>query len=115
MRKLAIVVALSALVAGAYADIVVGNGKIETESRKLGVFSSVSFSGAGILRVHKGAWKVDVTSDSNVLPYISTEVSGGDLKIGVEPFNSIMSFTKLQIDVSMPALGSVAVAGSGDA
>lgn len=115
MRKIILSIAMAALVAGAYADIVVGNGKVETESRRVGAFSSISLNGAGTLRVHRGALKVEITSDSNILPYITATVLGDELRIGIEPFNSIMSSTKLQYDVSLPELRGVGIAGSGDA
>jgi hypothetical protein len=115
MRKIILSIALAAFVAGAYADIVVGNGKVETESRRVGAFSSISLNGTGTLRVHRGALKVEITSDSNILPYITATVSGDELRIGIEPFNTVMSATKLQFDVSLPELRGVGVAGSGDA
>ena len=114
MRKIILLIVMAALVAVAYADIIVGNGRVETESRKVAAFSSISLNGSGTLRVHRGSLKVEITSDSNILPYITATVSGDELRIGVEPFNSIMSATKLQFDVSLPELRGVGVAGSGN-
>lgn len=114
MRKIILSIVMAALVAVAYADIIVGNGRVETESRKVAAFSSISLNGSGTLRVHRGSLKVEITSDSNILPYITATVSGDELRIGVEPFNSIMSATKLQFDVSLPELRGVGVAGSGN-
>jgi hypothetical protein len=106
---------LTAFVVGASADIVVGNGKVSSETRSLPAFSSISVSGSGILKVHKGTQKVDLTSDSNILPYITTTVSGGELKIGFKPFTSIMGSSKIEYDVTIPDLTGVRLSGSGDA
>jgi hypothetical protein len=99
----------------AFGDIVRGNGKVETEGRNVSGFSSVSVSGSGTLRVHEGSQKVEIKADSNILPYITTEVYGGELKIGLKPFTSIAGATKLEYEVTLPSLKAVRLSGSGDA
>jgi hypothetical protein len=98
-----------------FADMVRGNGKVETEGRSVSAFTSVSVSGSGTLRVREGSRKVEITADSNLLPYITTEVSGGELKIGLKPFTSISHATKMEYDVTVPSLEGVRLSGSGDA
>jgi hypothetical protein len=115
MRKLIASLMLSALALGAFADIVSGNGQVKTERRSLPAFRSIGVSGSGILRVHRGGQKVEITSDSNILGYITTEVVGGELKIGFRPFTSILKSTKLEYDVTLPELTALRLAGSGDA
>ncbi len=119
MRARIIAAFLAASVIGtassAYADIVRGNGKVKTEGRSVSAFSSVSMAGSGNLRVHKGAGNIEITADSNILPYITTEVRGGELKIGFKPFTSIIRTTKLEFDVTVPSLEGVSISGSGDA
>ncbi len=115
MRALIATAMLALAALGASADIVSGNGKIESDRRSLPAFSSISVGGSGTLRVHRGGQRVEITADSNILPYITTTVSGNELKIGFKPFTSIMIATKLQFDVTLPELAAVRVAGSGDA
>jgi len=119
MRARIIAAFLAASILGsascAFADIVRGNGKVKTEGRSVSSFSSVIMSGSGNLRIRKGAQKLEITADSNILPYITTEVSGGRLKIGFKPFTSILSTTKLEFDVTVPSLEGVSLSGSGDA
>jgi hypothetical protein len=98
-----------------FADGIRGNGKVETESRSVTSFTSVSVSGSGTLRVHEGSQKVEISSDSNILPYITTEVVGGELKIGLKPFTSIFRATKMEYVVTVPSLKGVRLSGSGDA
>lgn len=106
---------LASLALGASADIVIGNGRVSTESRNVPAFKTISVSGSGTLRVHKGAQKVQIKSDSNILAYITTTVSGDELKIGFKPFSSILKLSKLEYDVTLPELEGVRLSGSGDA
>jgi hypothetical protein len=115
MRTFIVSAMLMAVALGASADIVIGNGKVETESRNLPAFRSILFSGSGTLRVHKGGRKVEITSDSNILPYIITEVSGGELRIGFAPDLTIRKPSKLSFDVTLPELSGLRLSGSGEA
>jgi hypothetical protein len=99
---------------GACADVVVGNGSIKTEERHLPAFSSIAVSGSGTLRVHRGHQRVAITSDSNILPYIVTTVSGDQLTIGLKPMASVLDSTKMEFDITIPDLSCVRLSGSGD-
>jgi hypothetical protein len=115
MRAFIAAIMLTAALAAVSADVVLGNGRVETEKRILPAFTSISVSGSGILRVHRGGQKVELTSDSNILPYITTSVSGNELVIGFKPFTSIMHSSKMQYDVTLPELVGLKISGSGDA
>jgi len=115
MRAVLVGLLLSLSLAALFADVLVGNGRVVTERRSLSSFTSISLSGTGILRVHRGAERVELSSDSNILPYITTSVSGGELSIGLEPLTGILSSTKLQYDISLPELAGLRISGSGDA
>jgi hypothetical protein len=106
---------LALLSFGAFADIVVGNGKIETERRELPAFSAINVGGAATLKVHRGAQKVEISCDSNILPYITTTVSGGELTIGFKQFTSIRSLTAMQFEIAVPELAGIRLSGSGEA
>lgn len=93
--------------------IVTGNGDVENESRELSGFSSVSLSGIGTLRVHSGAFKVEIISDANILPYITTKVVGSELRIGMKPGIRAYRPTKLEYDVTLPDLEGIGLSGSG--
>jgi Protein of unknown function (DUF2807). len=117
MRKLSLaaLVAAAAVAASSCGSFVIGNGTIESEARSVGSFSSIRVEGSGQLRVHKGNQYVEVSSDSNILPYITTRVSGSTLVIGFKSFTSITGATKLAYDVTLPSLDGVTLSGSGDA
>jgi hypothetical protein len=115
MRAFAFAIVLAAATSSACADVVIGNGKVEAERRTVPAFSSISVGGSGTLKVHRGGQRLTITSDSNILPYVTTEVSGSELKIGLKPMTSITRMTKLEFDVSLPELEGVEISGSGSA
>jgi hypothetical protein len=115
VRAFVISAMLGFSVLGVSANVVIGNGKIETERRSVPAFKSVALSGSGTLRVHKGESKVEVTCDSNILPYITTAVSNGELVIGFKPALILRNPSKIQFDVTLPDLRGMRIAGSGDA
>jgi hypothetical protein len=118
MRKITIAAAAiaAALIASSCENLglYIGNGTVTSETRSVAAFTSIRVTGSGTLRVHKGDQQVTVTSDSNIVPKITTSVSGTKLTIGIEPFTSICDATKLEYDVTLPSLEGVDLAGSGD-
>ncbi len=99
----------------AFAQIVVGNGRMETERRSVPAFRSVDFSGSGELEIRRGPQRLAVTADGNVLPFVETTVSGGRLHIGFKPGISIIKTSKLVVEIAMPELEALTISGSGDA
>jgi hypothetical protein len=70
-----------------------GSGTIVSETRAVEGFKSVSVGGSGTLRITQGDTEsLEVEADDNLLPYLRTEVSGGELKIWWERGN--LRFTK---------------------
>jgi uncharacterized protein (AIM24 family) len=100
---------------GAFAEIVIGNGKIETQSRELPAFGAINVGGSATLKVHRGAQKVEISCDSNILPYITTTVSDGELTIGFKPLASMMGSTTMQFEITLPELVGIRLSGSGQA
>mgnify|MGYP003394298551 CR=1 FL=1 len=91
-----------------------GNGDVTTESRSVSAFDSVRVEGAGLLSVHGGAQKVEITSDSSILPYVTTTVSGSTLIIGFKPGVSIHDPSSLEYDITMPSLSGIELDGACD-
>ena len=59
-----------------------GNGIPRTETRDSEGFNEISSSGDFIVSITPGnAYSVEVTAESNLLPYISTNVDGKTLRI----------------------------------
>jgi hypothetical protein len=114
--RLALII-FATLVGGSCAlgDSITANGDVRTEPRSVSTFSSVTLEGSGTLRVHQGSQDVEITADSNVLPYIQTTVSGSRLSIGIKPFTTIWGNPTLEFDVTLPSLNGVVLSGSGNA
>jgi len=89
-----------------------GNGDIESEERFETDFSSIGVSGSCKLRLHRGDYKIEVTSDSNLLPYINTRISGGTLYLGFKPFTWVVRKTELEFNVTLPELSRIGSSGS---
>jgi hypothetical protein len=95
--------------------ILFGNGEVATEERFVTAFKAIILRGFGSLRVHRGEQRIEISCDSNILPFISTAVSGGELRIGLKPLAWALRTSGLDIDVTLPELSGLGVSGSGSA
>jgi len=105
----------SLLPPSAFAQIIVGNGRMETERRSVSAFRSIAFSGSGELEIRPGSQMLAVTADANVLPFIESTVSGGRLHIGFKPGIAIIKASKVVVEITMPDLEALTISGSGSA
>ena len=70
-----------------------GSGTMVSETRSVEGFDAVSVGGSGTIHITQGDTEsLEVQADDNLLPYLRTEVSGGELKIWWERGN--LRFTK---------------------
>ncbi len=94
--------------------LIEASGTIVAEKRPLGEFSRIELSGAGRVTVALGGENaVTVSADAAVLPYVSSEVKDGTLRLrlkpGVRASGPAVSFT-----VSAKSVSFVKTSGSGD-
>ncbi len=91
-----------------------GDGDTTTEARQVAAFTRISNRGPLDLDVKEGPpLAVSVTIDRNLLPYVRTEVEGDTLVIAVrEP---VRPRGRATVTVTLPALASLELHGSGDA
>jgi hypothetical protein len=91
-----------------------GNGISRTESRSVSRFDQVSSSGDFLVTVMPGTgYSVEVTADSNLLPYIETDVVGSTLKIRTQGLYSLRDHDPIEIYITTPVLSGVTLSGSG--
>ena len=93
--------------------VVKGSGKKATDSRTVGEFTKVELSSSADMTITVGsAQTVVVESDDNIVPLITTTVSGETLTVGSSKGYS----TKLGVKVliTVPELEGVKIDGSGD-
>jgi hypothetical protein len=70
-----------------------GSGTIVSVTREVEGFDSISVGGSGSVQITQGDTEsLEVQADDNLLPYLRTEVSGGELKIWWDRGN--LRFTK---------------------
>lgn len=97
--------------------IVRGSGNLVTESRNVSNFDRVDLSGSGeVVITQSEAEALTVETDDNIMPYVTTEVRGGTLYLGLEArdFSRIPSPSRLRFTLSVKDLVGVDVSGSGD-
>jgi len=100
-------------VVSASPDFVQGSGRVRQETRTLAPFSSLHLSLAADVTVTKGASPAcTITADDNILPVITTQVSGGVLTISNS--KSFATNTQLSVRITAPSLSRLLVDGSGD-
>ncbi len=92
---------------------IVGSGNSKTEVREIGSFKNIHSAGSMSIVVTIGdAVSCKVTADDNVLPILETIVDGDTLKVGSK--QSFSSKTRIVVELTVPAVHSLHLAGSGD-
>jgi hypothetical protein len=93
----------------------VGSGKVITEKRAVGEFTSLELScSADVSLVQGDQLAVSIEGEDNILPLIETKVSGYMLIIDVKPNTSFRITKPLTVHITAPVLTSIRVTGSGD-
>lgn len=97
-----------------------GDGKISREQRALSGFDGISLAGHIELKVRQSATpRVELEADGNLLPLVETRIvdgrGGKTLEIGVKRGYQVTSRQPLRVEVDLPQLRAVAIAGSGKA
>ncbi|HPT32371.1 MAG TPA: head GIN domain-containing protein [Prolixibacteraceae bacterium] len=92
-----------------------GNGDLVTEERLLSYFNEVNSGGNFRVNVIPGETnKVVIHAESNLLPYITTSVSGKELDIEVKGLHILDPSFPVVIDVETPLLKAACQSGSGE-
>ena len=85
------------------------------ESRDVRGFTSVELTSFGDLQIDQtGTESLTIEAAPDVLPQLTSEVSGGVLRLGVVPGTTIRATTPVVYRLTVAALDSVAVSGTGD-
>lgn len=93
-------------------DGVNGSGNVVTESRALGPFHRVSFSGIGHLVLEQtGSSSLTITAEDNIQPLLVSEVVDGWLTLGVAPNTNLGRVQRIEFRLTVPALDELSVSG----
>ena len=91
-----------------------GHGPIVTETRTVPAFTGINFDIPGNLHYTPGStFKLELSSQENLLDVIETYVSGNDLKIRVKSGTHIKSKEDIDVFVEAPDLTYLSLGGSG--
>jgi hypothetical protein len=93
-------------------NVVVGSGATKSETRPVSGFSTIQVSGSGEMTIEQGdSESLTIETDDNILPLITSEVSGGTLTIGVKTNTSISPKT-LKYRLTVKNLNGINMSGS---
>ncbi|MBO2545550.1 head GIN domain-containing protein [Salegentibacter sp. BDJ18] len=98
-------------------ETIKGNGEMTSEKRSTGDYDEISLVGSMDVELVSGTeGNLTVEAESKLQEYITTEVSGGTLKISVEKGYNLKPSRSNGIKVTVPFkdLAAVEVTGSGD-
>jgi len=90
----------------------VGNGDLVASERIVSTFEEISSSGSSEIYFYASQeYRVVVTTDSNLVDIITTDVRNNVLNIGFK--KDSCSFTRIQVDIYCPTLTGISISGSG--
>jgi hypothetical protein len=108
------VLALLAVLLLAGCTIIRGSGQLSSESRQVSGFTKVELSGSGELKIEQtGTESLTISAEDNVLPKISSEVSGRTLILGSKSNAKIIPTKPISYSLTVKDLTGLAVSGSG--
>jgi hypothetical protein len=93
-----------------------GSGTPLTESRDVEAFESIEVGGAFELVVHvdpTAKQRVEVSGDDNIVPEVTTTVSGQELEIGIQ-HNLVRPKLDMKVEIWVPALTGLEAGGASD-
>ncbi|WP_120274736.1 head GIN domain-containing protein [Mangrovibacterium diazotrophicum] len=93
---------------------IVGNGRPETETRSARYFNELSSSGSFNVYVSQGEERsIEITAESNLLPYIETDFDGDRLRIRTLGMHTLHETYPINIYLVTPDLEELVLSGSG--
>jgi RNA polymerase sigma factor (sigma-70 family) len=94
-------------------EVIRGSGKEATKELKLADFTTVDVGAAFRVEVTRAAnFRVTITADDNVLPYVKVARDGSALKIGLDGKRRSFRQVTLKAAVAMPNLEGVSAGGA---
>jgi hypothetical protein len=117
MKKVLVLIVLSLFAGGCHYAIekvhgVTGSGVRKVEKRELSPFTKISTDGAfEIELVCQQPQTLEIEGDDNLLALVSTEVSGGVLRIG--NVSSYSNRTPIKMKISVPNIEGITANGAG--
>jgi hypothetical protein len=115
MRLRAALALVTVVLLLAACSVTQGSGQLATESRQVSGFTKVELSGVGDLTISQtGTESLTISAEDNLLPRLTSEVSGDTLVLGEEPNTSIVPTKPITYSLTVKDLNGLAVSGSGN-
>lgn len=121
MRKINLLytLVLSVLISGCIFPVrstrVLGSGEVITEARRVSGFTDVELSGIGTLVIEQGRKEsLDITAEDNILEYLTSDVFGRSLHLGVNDFVSIEPTERIIYHLTVRNLEGIETSGLGN-
>jgi hypothetical protein len=114
MRLRFAVALLAVLLVVAACSVTKGSGKVVSQTRKVTGFTKVELSGSGELTIEKtGVESLTISAEDNLLPQLTSEVSGDTLTLGTKPNTTVVPTKPITYSLTVKDLNGIAVSGSG--
>ena len=95
-------------------SIETGSGNTGTETRPVSGFSNVELAGSGELIIEQtGTESLTIEADDNLLPLLTSEVSGDTLHLGVRPNTTLRPRQSIIYRLTVRQLAGLGISGSG--
>lgn len=92
-----------------------GNGNVITQTRTVNNFDEVSIGGSfDVVLVDGQEGKITIEGEENLLPYLITEVKGGDLKVKFKDNTNIRTTKRFTVTIPFEDIESIGLGGSGN-
>lgn len=114
------VLAVPLLLAGCETEIAssgatAGSGATASETREVNGFTAVELATSGDLEISRtGTESLTIEAEDTVLPLLTSEVSSGTLRLGIEEGTSVSTSQPIIYRLTVADLDAIAVTGSGD-
>ena len=120
MRRIQVLLMAVAVVAAGCGIVttpgIQGSGNVITETRKISGFKEVNLNGSGQLTLEQnGTESLTITADDNLMPYLTSEVSGNRLTLGTKEHTNVSPSKDVVYKLTVKDLNEITVAGSGSA
>lgn len=120
MRRIVMFIGLLGVLLGAAAcgpfggNVTVGSGTVKTETRPVSGFNALVFSGVGDMTIRQtGTESLSVTADDNILPLVTTTVSGQTLNVGLKSSLAIRPTRGISYALTVTDLKDITLSGAG--
>jgi hypothetical protein len=91
-----------------------GSGSEKSEPRSINNFTSVKLKGNGQLLIDEnGTESLVITTDENLLPYVTTEVNGGELVIDTKDHSNLNPTKDIVYKLTVKDINAIELDGSG--